>query len=286
MKYTVTGATGNLGQLVVDQLLADVTPSDVRATIHNPKKASLFEQKGIETRTIDYADVTSMVDAFQGTDVLVYIPSNIYNVLQAVSEFEKTLQAVQTTGIKNMVYVGFYADQERNPFVMSSYFWYVPRRLASTDLHFAVLKNAMYADPLVPYLPELIERGAIIYPVGQAPLSYISRNDSAEAIATVATTPALRNNGQLYTLTQPESYDMDTLATIMSDITGAKIGYAPMTLSAFIEAYRAEGDGVELGSMYHAGNLGLLSTVTDDFKQITGHDAQPMPSFLKAHYQK
>ena len=62
--------------------------------------------------------------------------------------------------------MSFIADQEDNPFVISPFYSYLPRRLAGTDLNFAIAKNSLYADPLVPYLPELIERKGLIYPVG------------------------------------------------------------------------------------------------------------------------
>ena len=63
-----------------------------------------------------------------------------------------------------------------------------------------MVKNYLYADPLVPYLPELIARGNVIYPVGDQAMSFISRKDSAEAIANVAVRPYLRDKGQIYLL--------------------------------------------------------------------------------------
>ena len=52
----------------------------------------------------------------------------------------------------------FIADQPNNPFQMAGYYAYLPARLAGTKLNYAVIKNSLYADPLVLYLPELIER--------------------------------------------------------------------------------------------------------------------------------
>lgn len=197
MKYTVTGATGHLGSGVVEELLKQVAPHEVRAAVHTLTKAENLKKQGVEVTAIEYLDAATIVKAIKETDVLVYIPSKTYNVLQSITEFENTLQAVEESGIKNIVFVGFIADQENNPFQMSSYYAYAPRRLAGLDIQYAVVKNALYADPLVPYLSELIERENIIYPVKDQALSFITIQDSAEAIAKVALNTHLRNNGQV-----------------------------------------------------------------------------------------
>ncbi|MBT8935497.1 3-beta hydroxysteroid dehydrogenase [Lactobacillus delbrueckii subsp. bulgaricus] len=115
---------------------------------------------------------------------------------------------------------------------------------------------------MVPYLPELVARGNVIYPVGDQAMSFISRKDSAEAIANVAVRPYLRDKGQIY------------------------LGYQPVSLEEFANIYRAEGDGDELASMYKAPAMGLMDGVTDDFTRITGHTPQNMKDFLAENYKK
>lgn len=169
---------------------------------------------------------------------------------------------------------------------MAGYYAYLLARLAGTKLNYAVVKNSLYADPLVPYLPELIERQNIIYPVGDQAMSFITRDDSAEAIANVAVKPYLRDQRQIYLLTQKQNYNMVELSRIMTEATGQEIGYAPVSLSEFADIYRAEGDGDELASMYHAAAMGLMDAVTDDFQHITGHEPMPMDQFLRQNYQR
>ena len=142
-----------------------------------------------------------MAKAFAGVDVLIYIPSLTYKVQQRINEFENTLTAVKDAGVSTIIDVSFIADQPNNPFQMAGYYAYLPARLASSGLQYAVIKNALYADPLVPYLPELIERQNVIYPIGDQAMSFISRQDSAEAIANVAVKPYLHDHGQNYLLT-------------------------------------------------------------------------------------
>lgn len=284
MKYIITGATGHLGQKVVAQLNKLITKQNIRLGVHTPAKAARLKEAGYEITTINYQNIDQMVSAFTGVDVLIYIPSLTYNVQERINEFENSLTAMKRAGVKNLVDVSFIADQANNPFQMAGYYAYLPARLASSGLQYAVLKNALYADPLIPYLPELIERQNVIYPIGDQAMSFISREDSAEAIANVAVRPYLRNHGQNYLLTMEQNYNMVELAHLMTMTTNYQIGYAPVSLQEFADIYRTEGDGDELASMYHAAAMGLMNRVTDDFRHITGHAPQDMRSFLKENY--
>lgn len=284
MKYLITGATGHLGQKVVENLLSIVEPNNLTAAVHTPTKATSLSDQGINIVPIDYLDVARMTQAFSNQDVVIYIPSKTYDVLQRITEFENSIKALKQAKVKSVVFVSFYADQENNPFTMSPYYAYAPRKLASSGLHYAIAKNSLYADPLVPYLPELIERQALIYPVGDKAMSFITLNDSAKAIAALATQPELRDRGQIYTLTQEKSLTMPELGQIMSKVTGHEIGYAPVTIQEFGQIYAAEGDGEELASMYAAGALGLFDQTTSDYQALTGTQPENMLDFLQHNY--
>ncbi|WP_261807150.1 NmrA family NAD(P)-binding protein [Lapidilactobacillus luobeiensis] len=283
-RYLVTGATGHLGQRVVADLVTTVGPTQVTAAVHTVAKATALQAQGVALTALDYADVAGMTSAFTGQDVVIYIPSKTYDLQQRINEFENSLQALQVAHVPSVIFVSFYADQENDPFTMAPYYAYVPRRLASSGLHYAIIKNSLYADPLVPYFSELIQRRALIYPVGQQALTFITQDDSAKAIAALATKSQLRDAGQVYTITQEESLTMPELGRIMTTVTGRPIGYRPVTNERFQQIYAAEGDGAELASMYAAAALGLFNIVTDDFVKITGHRPENMSDFLSRSY--
>jgi len=284
MKYLLTGATGNLGSRVMQDLIKMVGAESLTAAVHTPAKATDLKVQGVNVVASDYLSVDTMTKAFTGQDVVIYIPSRTYSVLQRITEFENSIEALKAAKVENVIFVSFFADQENNPFQMSPYYGYAPRKLAGSGLHYAVIKNSLYADPLVPYLPELIERKHLIYPVGKQAMSFISYDDSAEAIASLAARADLRGAGQTYTVTQEKSLTMPELGKIMTAVTGHEIGYEPVTLKEFGRIYAPEGDGEELASMYAAGAMGLFSHATTDFETITGHMPEDMTSFLKRNY--
>lgn len=284
MKYLITGATGNLGEKVTRWLRTMTAEENIRVGIHSSKKANKFNDLAVEKVKLDYFDSNTLEKAITGIDLVVYIPSITYSVQRRITEFENVLQAVKKAKAK-LIFVSFFADQETNPFVMSPFYAYVPRRLASSNIEYSIVKNSLYADPLVPYLEELIKRQNIIYPVGAQPLSYITRNDSAHAIACLAMQPIMRDQGQTYLLSMDKNYNMVELSYIMSRITDHKIGYAPVTESEFAKIYSKEGDGKELSSLYAAGGKGLLQATSTDFHRLTGREPEEMEHFLRNGYQ-
>ncbi|MCH4008572.1 NmrA family NAD(P)-binding protein [Companilactobacillus sp.] len=286
MKYTITGGTGHLGSKIIHELQQYVDPKDVRVGVHSINKAQNLIDSGFDVQPFDFFDEESLDKLLTETDVFIYVPSKSHTSYSRIGELEKVLVAAEKAEVGHMIAMGFISDQVNNPFDLSAFYGYLPRRLAETDLNYSIIRNALYADPLAPYLPELIERKNVIYPMGDEKLSFISLEDSAKAFATVATTEKLRVPGKIYTLTQDRNYTMPELAQVLSNVSGHEIGYQPMTLVEFGQTYDQGGEGHMLSSMYHAGQLGLLNEISSDYQTIMGKSATDLTTFLKENYQQ
>lgn len=283
MQYIITGATDHLGRQITNQMLTRVAATDLILAVHTPAKAIDFANAGLTVRAIDYQNLASLTTAFADGDILIYVASLTYDRVSRIRELENVIAAAETAGVQSIVAMSFFADQTNNPFIMAPFYAYLPTRLTGSKLKYAVMRNA---DPLIPYLPELIARKHLIYPVDDQALSFISQADSAKAFATVATTPALRDHGRHFLLSQPNTFTMPELGAIMTQVTGHSIGYAPVTTAEFAQIYAAEGDGAELASMYQAGARGLLNQPSHDFTAITGHAPTAMADFLTAGWRQ
>lgn len=286
MNYLITGATGHLGSQVFSKLIKLVPSNAVTAGVHTVAKAKHIADTGANVVPIDFLKEDTLVSAFTDKDVLIYIPSKSHDSFSRVSELENVIKAAQKAKVGHVLAMGFIADQADNPFDLSAFYGYLPRRLASSGLHYTIVKNALYADPLVPYLPELIERKNVIYPMKDQALSFISLEDSSKAFAKVAATKELLINEKIYTLTQDRNYTMPQLAEVLSEVSGAKIGYQPVSLDEFAEIYNEGNEGHMLSSMYDAGGRGLLNDISSDYQTIMGRSATPLKEFLTKNYQK
>ncbi|MFD1472006.1 NAD(P)H-binding protein [Companilactobacillus mishanensis] len=286
MRYTITGGTGHLGSQIVKALTEYVPASEIRVGVHTVSKAQHLIDAGFDVQAFDFFDEESLGSLLQDTDVFIYVPSKSHTSYSRIGELEKVLIAAQMTEVGHIVAMGFVADQVNNPFDLSAFYGYLPRRLAETGLDYTIIRNALYADPLVPYIPELIERKNIIYPMGNESLSFISLEDSAKAFAKVATTKSLLVPDKIYTLTQSKNYTMPQLAEILTEVSGHEIGYEPMTLQEFADTYNEDGGGHMLASMYDAGSMGLLDQVTDDYQKIMGEPATGLKKFITEKYSE
>ncbi|WP_338231494.1 SDR family oxidoreductase [Companilactobacillus muriivasis] len=286
MNYLITGATGHLGSQVFNELIKLVPSNAVTAGVHTVAKAKHIADTGADVVTIDFLEEDTLVSAFTNKDVLIYIPSKSHDSFSRVSELENVIKAAQKAKVGHILAMGFIADQANNPFDLSAFYGYLPRRLASSGLHYTIVKNALYADPLVPYLPELIERKNVIYPMKNQALSFISLEDSSKAFAKVAATKELLIDEKIYTLTQDRNYTMPQLAEVLSEVSGSTIGYQPVSLDEFAEIYNEGNEGHMLSSMYDAGGRGLLNGISSDYQTIMGRPATPLKEFLTKDYQK
>lgn len=282
MVYNITAATGQLGTKIVEEALKVIRPEGLVLTVRNPGKADRFKAMGVEVRKGDYEDEAELTEAFRNTDVLVYIPSLTFPSLPRVIEFENAISAAMKAGVRHIIYIGFMADQETSPFQMSPAYGYVHRRLASSGLKYTYIRNAMYADPLPPYLPELVERGRLLYPAGEGRVTFISRQDVAKAVVRIAVEEKLQ--GKTWTLTGTRNYSMVELAELLSEVSGEEIAYQPMSMEEFASTYdEPEGFGPVLASLYVAVAQGMLGEVTDDYRIVVGEEPENLHAYISRH---
>ena len=73
MTIAVTGATGQLGRLVIADLKAKVPASDIIALVRDPAKAA---DLGVQVRVADYTQPQALEAALHGVDTLMLISAN------------------------------------------------------------------------------------------------------------------------------------------------------------------------------------------------------------------
>ena len=90
----ITGATGQLGRLVIQSLLAKVPASQIVAAVRNPARAADLAALGVQVRKADYTDPASLVTAFQGAEKVLLISSAGINDIDASAlESLETIEA-------------------------------------------------------------------------------------------------------------------------------------------------------------------------------------------------
>lgn len=114
----ITGATGQLGQHVIETLLKTVPASQIVAIVRNPAKATALSQQGITVRQADYSDEAAFTTALQGIDKLLLISSS--EVGQRAPQHRNVINAAKAAHVKFIAYTSLlHADRSRWGWLMS-----------------------------------------------------------------------------------------------------------------------------------------------------------------------
>lgn len=95
----VTGATGQLGRLIVDGLDQTVPTDRIVAVVRDEQKAAGLH---VPTRVAAYEDLDALTTAFDGVDVLVFISGNVPGI--RVPQHTNVVHAAQQAGVGRVVY--------------------------------------------------------------------------------------------------------------------------------------------------------------------------------------
>lgn len=104
MSIVVTGATGALGRLVIDELLARVPAEQVAAVVRDKEKAAGLAARGVELRIADYDDPASLTGAFRSGDRVLLISGS--EVGRRVPQHTAVIEAAKAAGVAQLAYTG------------------------------------------------------------------------------------------------------------------------------------------------------------------------------------
>lgn len=108
----ITGATGQLGQHVIENLLKTVPARQIVAIVRNPAKAAALSLQGITVRRADYTDEAAFTTALQGIDKLLLISSS--EVGQRTPQHRNVINAAKSARVKFIAYTSLlHADTSR-----------------------------------------------------------------------------------------------------------------------------------------------------------------------------
>ena len=228
--YGITGATGQLGRLVVAALARRVGDDAVVALVRDPAKAAAL---GVAARPADYGDRPGLVDAFTGIDTLLLISSNALQTRRA--EHANVIEAAKAAHVRRIVYTSLlHADRWGIDFAEDHL--QTERSLRASGLDFTVLRNGWYWENHTAGLSQALAHGGLRGSAGDARISWASRSDYADAAARVLST--LGHAGITYELAGDHAWTLDDLAGETVTQSGRPFVYqdlAPADYAAFLE---------------------------------------------------
>lgn len=226
----VTGATGQLGRLVIHELLKRVPASNivagVRSTDHDI--ARQFAAQGVEVRIADYTRTDTLSAAFEGIDRLLLISSSALGERHA--QHKNVIDAAKAAGVGLLAYTSM-LHADTSPLAMGEEHRQTEALLKASGLPFALLRHGWYTENHAESIPPALQHGAVLGSAGDGRFSSATRADFAEAAAVVLTTDG--HAGRIYELAGDESYTLADLAAAIAAAAGKPVVYKDMPKAAF-----------------------------------------------------
>ena len=233
MKIAITGATGQLGQLVVQKLKEKKIEAELVALVRNPEKAASL---GIEARTFDYDQPNTLPQALEGIDHLVFISGSEIGKREA--QHYNVIKAAKQAQVKKIAYTSL-LHADTSSMILAPEHLATERMLMESDIPYTILRNGWYTENYTAGLKQAVEQGVIIGSAGNGQISSATREDYAEAIAEVITNDA--HTGKTYELAGDQTYTMQDLAAEARKQTSKSIEFLNLPEKEYSEKLQQVG---------------------------------------------
>lgn len=107
MKIMITGATGQLGRLIIEQLSQRLPARQIVAGVRRMEQAPLFLEPEIEVRKVDYDLPETLDEAFHGISRLLLISSSHTDDDVRLAQHKRVIDAAKRGGVRHLLYTGF-----------------------------------------------------------------------------------------------------------------------------------------------------------------------------------
>lgn len=275
----VTGATGQLGALVIKSLLEKIPADRIVALVRSPEKAVPLAERGIQVRPADYSAPGTLEPALSGVRKLLLISSN--NVGNRGPEHQAVIDAAKAAGVSLIAYTSILRC-DTTEMEMAAEHIVTEAALRASGLGWVFLRNGWYTENHLMTLPVVLENGEVIGSAGEGRISSASRADYAAAAATVLASEE-DLSGRIYELAGDEDYALADLA--------AEIGRRSEKEVTYVDLPQAEYAGILTGAGVPEGFAGLIAqsddaasrgALFDDGKALSGLIGRPTTSMSDA----
>lgn len=240
----ITGATGQLGQHVIESLLKTVPASQIVAIVRNPAKATALSQQGITVRQADYSDEAALTAALQGIDKLLLISPS--EVGQRAPQHRNVVNAAKAAHVKFIAYTSL-LHADTSPLGLADEHVATEKMLAESGIAYALLRNGWYTENYLASAPAALEHGVFIGAAGEGKIASATRADYAAAAARVISEDG--HSGKTYELAGDAGWTLSQLAAELAKQSGKKVVYQNLSEADFAAALKGVGLPAGLADM-------------------------------------
>ncbi|WP_412471172.1 SDR family oxidoreductase [Halobacteriovorax sp. RT-2-4] len=275
----LTGASGQLGQLVIKALLDEgVKANEIVAIARSTDKLSDYEKQGVQVRFGDYEKPDTLDKALAGVDKLLLISAS--EVGKRLPQHKNVIEAVKRSSVKHLTYTSI-LHADKSPLGLAKEHVETEQLINELNIATTILRNGWYSENYTMGLPNIIEHSTVIGCAGDGKLSTAAREDYALAAAKVLTSEG--HTGKVYELAGDEAFTLSEFAEVVGKEFEREIKYQNLSevefKSALMQAGLPEGFAQLLAdSEKGASNGGLF----DNQRQLSKLIGRPTTTISKS----
>lgn len=281
MTILVTGATGQLGRLVIDSLLErGAEPSSIVAGVRDLTKASDIAARGVRTAVVDYDRADTIAVALEGVDSVLLISGS--EVGRRTAQHQAVIDAAKAAGVGKLVYTSA-PKAPTSDLVLAPEHKATEELIAASGIPAVILRINWYTENYAGNIAQARETGVVAASVGDGRVASASRKDFADAAAVVLLEDG--HLGQAYELGGDVAWTYDELAAAIAEVIGSPVEYRALTAEEHAAAL--ESAGLDAGTVGFVTALdagirdGALADTDGTLARLIGRPTTPLVEGLR-----
>ena len=277
----ITGATGQLGRLVVQALLQRVPAAHIVAAVRTPAKAQDLAALGVQVRQADYTQPDTLRAAFAGVDKLLLISSS--EVGQRAAQHHAVVDAAKAAGVKLIAYTSI-LRADTSALGLAAEHKETEAALRASGVPFVLLRNGWYTENYAGVVATAVQYGAVMGSAKDGRIAAASRADYAAAAAAVLVRDS--QAGKVYELAGDTAFTLTELAAEIAKQSGKPVAYADMPQAVYaaelVKVGLPGGFAALLADSDAAAANGGLFDDGHQLSQLIGRSTSPIAAVVSA----
>lgn len=266
----VTGVTGHLGRLVVENLLdRGVSAGEIVGIARKPENAAGLTARGVQVRRADYTQPDTVSEALAGVEKLLLVSSS--EVGERAAQHRNVVDAAVGAGIGLLAYTSI-LKADSSGMKLAEEHRETEEYIRASGLPFIFLRNGWYLENYTGNLAPTLQHGALLGSAEGGRVSAATRADYAAAAAEVLIGSGHEN--AVYELAGDEAFTMVELAEEISRQSDRPVEYRDLPEDAYAEALIGAGLPEPFARVLADSERGIargeLFTDSDDLRRLIG----------------
>lgn len=277
----VTGASGQLGRLVIESLLEKTAASNIVAAVRNIDSVKDLAEKGVHIRQADYTQPDTLVTAFANVEKILLISSS--EVGQREIQHKNVIEAAKAAGVSLIAYTSI-LKADTSSLILAEEHAATEKLLAESGVPHVLLRNGWYSENYTGTIGMALEHGVVLGSAGEGKFSAAARADYAAAAAVVLT----RDNqaGKIYELAGDNAFTLSEYAQAISHLSGKAVIYQNLPEAEYTKALVGmglpEGFAGILADSDVGASKGALFNDSKDLSTLIGRPTTSIEDSIKA----